>query len=107
VDEVPLAQRPLLSFDQQHALALQDQEVLLLILAVVVAGRLPRGQHADVEAKLREARVALKAGVRTPMTVEPLSLAGVQHEPALAARLESVFGALERRLGNHGFDYGG
>jgi hypothetical protein len=41
------------------------------------------------------------------VAVEPLGLAGIQHEPALATRLESVFGALEGRLGNHVLDYGG
>ena len=49
MDEVPLAQRSLLALDQQQALTRQDEEVLLLVLAVVLAGRLAGGEHADVE----------------------------------------------------------
>src|SRR5687768_12459712 len=39
VDEVPGPQRPLLALDQEQALPGEDEEVLLLVLAVVHAAR--------------------------------------------------------------------
>jgi hypothetical protein len=41
VDEVPLLERSLLALDQEHALAGENQEVLLVRFAVVPATRLP------------------------------------------------------------------
>ncbi len=54
VDEVPRAEQAFLVVDDHEALAAQDQEVLLGVLAMVLAGRLTRLQHVDVDADLRE-----------------------------------------------------
>ena len=43
VHEVPGSEPPLLSFDEQQALARKHEEVLLFVLAVVHAGGLARG----------------------------------------------------------------
>ena len=59
MDEVPTLQRPFLALDDQQTLAEQDEKVLLLVLAVVHARRLARLHHADVDADLLEAGLAL------------------------------------------------
>src|SRR4029079_9128979 len=102
VDEVPGAQPPLLALDQQQALAAQDQEVLLATLSVVVAVRLSRPQHLDVDAEVREAGPALErdAGAE-PLVVHPLGLAGVEDEPALAGRLAAAGQGRRRGFGHH------
>ena len=94
-------QRTLLALDQQQALAGQDEEILLVLLAVVHARRLPRLEDADVEAELREALIAFEARVGTVVTLEPARLAGVDDEPALALRREAFADTVERCLGNH------
>src|SRR5215217_3633737 len=58
VDEVPRAKPPLLALDQQHALACDDDEVLLVRLTVIEAARLSRLQHAERESNLPEGRRA-------------------------------------------------
>src|SRR5206468_12680887 len=54
VEEVPRPQEPLLSLDEQATLAGQDEEILLLRLAVVEAVRLPRLEHVQPDADLRK-----------------------------------------------------
>src|SRR5207247_2298982 len=54
VHEVPCPQRPLLLLDEQEALAVEDEEVLLRRLGVVEAVRLARLEHADVHPDLLE-----------------------------------------------------
>jgi hypothetical protein len=49
MEEVPSAQRALLTLDEQRAVAGQDEEVLLLVLGVVAAVRLARWQHVDAD----------------------------------------------------------
>ena len=102
MDEVPRLERPLLALDQQQALALEDEEVLLLVLAVVHARRLAGLKDADVDPELRELRLrALEARERAEVAVEPARLLRVQHEPAFASRDEAAVTALEGSLGNH------
>ena len=52
--EVPRLQPPLLALDEQQALAREHEEVLLVVLAVVHAARLPGLQHGQRVADLRE-----------------------------------------------------
>ena len=50
VDEVPRPQGTLLTFDDQQALAAQDEEYLFACFAVVHRHRLSRRQHVEVHA---------------------------------------------------------
>ena len=103
VDEVPLPQRPLLALDDQHRLAGHDEEVLLVGLPVIHRHRLARPEHADVDPELREVQLALEvAERRAPLRVVPARVAGVEDEPAVRLRDETIRGLLELRLGNHG-----
>jgi hypothetical protein len=105
VHEVPLLQPPLLALDQKQALAGEDEEVLLLVLAVIHARGLPRLEDADVETDLLEARVrALEARVGAEVTVLPDGLLRVQDEPALPLRADPGVGAVVLRLGHHAGD---
>ena len=63
VQEVPGLQLALLALDDREAAAREHEEALLGVLAVVHAGRFARLQHAEVEADLGEARIALEAQV--------------------------------------------
>ena len=57
VEEVPRPQEPLLPFDEQPALARQNEEILLLRLSVVEAVRLAPLEHVQPDAELRERHV--------------------------------------------------
>src|SRR5262249_53446728 len=52
VEEVPRAQAPFLSFDDQEALAPQDEEILLIRLTVVERARLARLGDLQLEGEL-------------------------------------------------------
>ena len=52
MDEVPLAQRPFLAFDDQECLAGEHEEVLLVGLPVVHADGLARAEDEEVGADL-------------------------------------------------------
>jgi hypothetical protein len=54
VHEVPRPERPLLAFDEQQALAGEDEEPLLVGLRVVEPARLSRLEHLEREADLGE-----------------------------------------------------
>src|SRR5206468_1706012 len=82
--EVPRLEAPLLALDEQDAFAREDEEVLLLVLAVVVAVGLARLDDPEVEAELLEPGVALERDVPSELGVgDPLCLAGVDDVPAL------------------------
>src|SRR5262249_17646344 len=88
VEEVPLLEPPFFPFDQQRALPRQHEEVLLLRLRVVAAGRLARWQDVDAYAELLELRVrrlerALGARrLQLPaLACQPLGVADVDDEP--------------------------
>ena len=95
VDEVPLPQRPLLALDEQQTAAGEHQEILLLVLAVVVAGHLAGLEHADVDADRREPRLTLEPGVGAEHARLPLRLGRVEHEPAVPRRNEPTLPDLE------------
>src|SRR5436309_835581 len=107
MDEVPGAQAPLLPLHEQHALAGEDEEVLLLVLAVVEPVRLPRRQNVQPDAELRELGLpALKRALRAGRLLlaafrgQPLGVAHVHDEPAIARGRESRAVVLEPRLGH-------
>jgi hypothetical protein len=93
MDEVPLPERPLLTLDEQRALAGENEERLLLVLGVVEAVRLARLQDLNPDPELREHGVraledALRAG-RALLAVlrrQPHGVAHVHDEPTLAGR---------------------
>ena len=101
VNEIPGLHGPLLAFDQQQRLAVENEKVLLLVLTVVPAGRLARLQHADVDSELREALLAFEPGVRAEDALEPARFARIEDEPALALGRKAGADALERSFGNH------
>src|SRR5439155_14223226 len=101
VDEVPRLQLPHLVLDDQHALACEDEEILLRVLGVVSPEALPRLEHADVDPELREAVLALVDAVDPERILVPAGLTRVDDEPALALRHETGFRLLEAGLGNH------
>jgi adenosine deaminase len=101
VDEVPGLQRPLLVLDDKESLAVEDEEVLLLVLAVVPARGLARLEDADVDADLRKAGVALEARKCAEDALQPARVASVEHEPALAFGREPGTSGFERSLWNH------
>ena len=78
------SQRPLLALDQQHALAGEDEEVLLVGLAVVHAARLAGLEHGDRVADLRERASSPSKMHAAPKRLvrHPRRLADVDHEPA-------------------------
>src|SRR5207302_1063927 len=101
VDEVPGLQAPLLPFDHEHALAGDDEEVLLAALAVVHAVPLPRHEHVDAEAELGPLLATFEVRVlSTCVAVDPRGLAGVEDEPALALRDEALLGRLHLGFGH-------
>src|SRR2546430_8051986 len=100
VHEVPCLQRALFAFDQREALAREDEEVLLVRLAVVPAARLARQQDRDRVADVRERDLVSLEDARRPehIVVDPSGVADVDDEPAVRRRGEAVIGLLEPRL---------
>jgi hypothetical protein len=100
VDEVPAAQLPLFALDQQHALAGEDEEVLLVRLPVVAAAGLSGCEHGDREPELGELHLAAleDAAVAEHLAREPGRVAHVDDEPALGRRGEPTACLLEPRL---------
>src|SRR6201987_3912325 len=105
VDEVPGPERPLLPLNQQQALAVQDDEVLLFVLGVVVAGGLARLQDADVDADEGKPALALKAGEGAEVAAAPDGVAGVEDEPPRPLRRQPARGPPQWRLVWHGGHY--
>jgi hypothetical protein len=84
VNEVPGLQAAFLTLDHEHALAGDDEEVLLAALAVVHAP-LTRGYDLDAEAELRPLLPTFEVGVLPALLApDPRCVACVEHEPALA-----------------------
>ena len=101
MEEIPRTQPPLLAFNEQQAFAAQNEEVLLIRLAVVHGAGRARLEDVQLEADLRvllylelrplpyEAAVGLKAAARAEDVVaHPRRVADVKHEPAVALRDE-------------------
>ena len=83
VEEVPLSQRPLLSLDDERARAVEHEERLLTVLAVIHRHRLAGREHVEVEAHLGEAlAVGLESAELAHGGVVPLRIARVEDEPA-------------------------
>ena len=102
VDEVPRLQPPLLALDHEHALAGDDEEVLLARLAVVHAARLAGLEHGDADAELLEVAVAFEVRpAAEPLPLPPAGVPRVEHEPARAFCAEALGQLLELRLGDH------
>src|SRR5262249_32720505 len=102
VREVPGAQAPLLTLDDQQRLAGEHEEVLLVGLPVVHAHRLAGLEDVEVEAELRKGLPLLEVGeLAAAGAVAPARLARVQDEPAVALRRKSVLGLDQLRLRDH------
>lgn len=102
VDEVPLAQGPLLALDDQQRRAGQHEKVLLVGLPVIHPHRLTRREHEEADSNLRELRLALEGQASPPpLAVLPACLACVEDEPPLLGGREPTVGDFEPRLGDH------
>src|SRR5262249_6488306 len=72
VDEIPGPQRALLAFDEQQALAGEDQKAFLRALAMVEPERLAGLEDVDVDPELAEGPLALEVAVEAEAPgVEP------------------------------------
>src|SRR5262249_55169442 len=87
MQKVPLAKRPLLSVEDDDALSLQHQEVLLYGLGVVAAVRLPRPHDLDVHTDVRPPRaLRLQIDERRPARVGERRRVGDVHDEGLVHR---------------------
>src|SRR5207247_9622046 len=96
VEVVPRLHEPLLALDEEDALACDDQETLLIRLAVVHARGLARPEDADVEADLVETEIGALAqpGIDAHFVrIAPDRLARIDDVPAVAVRDQPVLGA--------------
>ncbi len=102
MDEVPGLQLALLALDHEHALAGDDEEVLLARLAVVHAGGLAGLEHGDAHAELGEVAVPFEVSpAAEPLPLPPAGVPRVEHEPARASCAEAFGQLVELRLGDH------
>jgi hypothetical protein len=98
VDKVPGLQAALLTLDHEHALARNDEEILLATLAVVHAA-LAAHEDLDAEAELGPLLSALEVGVLPALLASnPRYVARVEDEPPLTLGDEPVVRLLELRL---------
>ncbi len=105
MDEVPGLQAALLTFDHQHALAGDDEEVLLAGLAVVQAVLTGR-ENLDSEAELGPLLLPFEVGVLPALLAsDPRRVARVEDEPALALGDDPELGLLQLCLGNGGLSF--
>ncbi len=113
--EVPRAQGPLLTLDEQHALAGEHEEILLIRLAVVHRRRLTGLHDAEPEAEIRELgrfelgvvtedpRITLEDAPRAEgIARQPGRIGDVHDEPAVGNRSQAGRDLLETRLVGHG-----
>jgi hypothetical protein len=96
VKEIPRAEEPLLTLDEQPALPGQHQERLLLVLGVVETVRLPRLEDVEPDAELGKLELpALEGTLRAGRPLfavlggQPLGVPHVHDEPAVAGRREA------------------
>jgi hypothetical protein len=111
MEEVPRSKPALFLLDNRHALAREDEEILLARIGVIEAARLPRQQDGQCEADLVEP-VALEIGSPTHgrptalenspeperLVGEPRCVADVEDEPSVGDRDEARLSSLEVRL---------
>jgi len=101
--EIPLRKGALLALHDQQRLPGEDEKVFLVGLPVVHGHRLTRPEHGEVDRDLREIRSPLERQDGSgSVAAPPAGLAGVQDEPALRGRGETVLGLFDRRFGSHG-----
>ena len=88
MEEVPRLQLPLLALDDQEALAGQHEEVLLRVLAVVEAHRLPGRQDVEVDPEPRKRRFPSKLQnlPSVPVSRQRLSRAFMTNQPSPPGR---------------------
>jgi len=88
VHEVPGFELPLLTLNQEPALAREHEEVFLIRLTVINRARLPRPEDSQIEADLREGQVRVlePATGSVPVVRHPGGVADVDDEPALVGR---------------------
>ncbi len=102
VHEIPLPERALLPLDDEQRLAREHEEVFLIGLPVVHRHRHARLENAQVHSELREVAVALELDDGgAARAVEPLRIARVQDEPAVARRKKPVLGRVEMSFRKH------
>jgi hypothetical protein len=96
VEEVPLPEEPRLTFDEESALAGEDEEGLLLVLGVVEAVRLARRQDMEPDSELLELghrglETAFRAarGQGPFLGGQPHRVPHVDDEPALVDRCKA------------------
>jgi hypothetical protein len=100
MEEVPCLEPSLLALDDEEALTCEYQETLLVVLPVVHGHRLARVEDVEVDAELLERSLAFEvAGRAKRPIIAPASLAGIEHEPAIAVGNEAVLRGAERCLG--------
>src|SRR5207249_11065250 len=84
-------------FHDEHALAREDEEVLLRVLAVVHRHRLARLHHVEVDPDLPESpELPLEVAVGAELAVEPGGVLRVEDEPAVPLRDEASVLALDQ-----------
>jgi len=104
VHEVPPAQRALLALDDQHRLAGEHEEVLLVGFPVVHRHRLARAEQRQVDPELVEVRRTVEARALelaehpAPRPLPPLRLARVDDEPPVPLGDEAALGLQQLRL---------
>ena len=103
VEEIPRTERPLLTLDQQEALAMQDEEALLCLLPVVEPVGLSGLEDAEPHAEVGELRVGrLEHAARAEDVVrEPRRVARVDDEPAVGRRRQPGSVVRQPRFGVH------
>src|SRR5207244_12832810 len=101
--EVPRLELSLAPLDQQDALAGEDEEILLIRLAVIPPARLARLEHGECEADVRKGRVvALEdAGVPAHLVRDPRRLRDAADEPPVGDRRQADVQLFETRLVDH------
>ena len=114
VHEVPGAERPLLAFHQQPALAGEHEKGFLVRLGVVEAARLSRLEDGETDAEVgkrprvqvralsQHGRAALEdAAVPERIVAEPCRIPHVDDEPAVADRREASADVFEEGFLGH------
>jgi hypothetical protein len=85
VKEVPRPERDLLTLDEEQALSGEDEEALLVPLAVIEAHRLAGQEPVEIDPDLAERPLAFEVAIHAQWApVTPPAPARVEDEPAFA-----------------------
>ena len=102
VHEIPAPEGSLLALHDQQRLAIQHKKVLLVGLPVVNPGRLAGVEHVEIDAHLRERRVAFEPAAQPPpRPLQPARRARIDDEPAVPSRDQPMLRPLQRGLRDH------